>query len=66
MIVISSDAHGNVGGKPYGNAIRYSHSSFLRSMQELFGVDPRRGFPWLGDAVNAADLADLFKPGTLQ
>jgi hypothetical protein len=35
-------------------------------MQEIFGVDPRRGFAWLGDAVNAADLSDLFKPGTVR
>jgi len=35
-------------------------------MQERFGVDPRTGFPWLGDVVNATDLADLFKPGTRQ
>jgi hypothetical protein len=66
FIVISRDAHENVAGRPYGNSIQYSHSSFLRSMQEIFGVDPRRGFPWLGDAVNASDLSDLFKPGTLR
>jgi len=66
FVVISRDAHENVGGRPYGNSIQYSHSSFLRSMQEIFGVDPRRGFAWLGDAVNATDLADLFKPGTLR
>jgi hypothetical protein len=35
-------------------------------MQEIFGVDPRRGFAWLGDAVNATDLSDLFKPGTVR
>jgi hypothetical protein len=66
FIVISRDAHEHVAGRPYGNSIQYSHSSFLRSMQEIFGVDPRRGFPWLGDAVNASDLSDLFKPGTLR
>jgi hypothetical protein len=66
FIVISKDAHENVGGRPYGNSIQYSHSSFLRSMQEIFGVDPRRGFAWLGDAANATDLSDLFKPGTLR
>lgn len=66
FIVISKDAHENVGGRPYGNSIQYSHSSFLRTMQEIFGVDPRRGFAWLGDAVNATDLSDLFKPGTVR
>ena len=45
FIVISKDAHGNVGGAPYSNAIQYSHSSFLRTMQEIFGVSPRTGYP---------------------
>jgi hypothetical protein len=36
-------------------------------MQEIFSASTReRDFPWLGDAVNATDLADLFKPGTLR
>jgi hypothetical protein len=39
----------------------YSHSSFLRTMQEIFGVDPQHGYPWLGDAVNATDLSALFQ-----
>ena len=40
--------------------LNLSHSSFLRTMQEIFGVGP-----FLGDAANADDLADLFKPGSL-
>ena len=66
FIVISKDAHGNVGGAPYSNAIQYSHSSFLRTMQEIFGVSPRTGYPWLGDAANAADVSDLFKPHAIE
>ena len=38
-----------------------THSSDLRTMQEIFGVDPSNGYPWLGDAANAKDLSDLFK-----
>jgi hypothetical protein len=66
FIVISKNAHKNVGGLPYWNTIKYSHSSFLRTMQEIFGVDPDEGFPFLGDAVNATDLRALFKPGTIK
>jgi hypothetical protein len=66
FMIISKDAHPNVGGKPYSNAIQYSHSSFLRTMQEIFGVDPSRGYSWLGDAGNATDLSDLFKPNSIK
>ena len=66
FIIISKDAHQNVGGLPYSNTIKYSHSSFLRTMQEIFDVDPDDGFPLLGDAVNATDLSALFKPGTIK
>ena len=66
FIVISREAHENVDGIPYSNTIRYSHSSFLRTMQEIFGVSPRTGYPWLGDAVNADDVSDLFKPHAIK
>jgi hypothetical protein len=29
-------------------------------------IDPRGGFPWLGEASVASDLASLFKPGTIR
>ena len=60
FIVISKDAHRNVDGRPYASSVNLSHSSFLRQMQEIFGVGP-----FLGDAANANDLSDLFKPGNL-
>jgi hypothetical protein len=63
FIIISQDVHKSVNGKPYSNAIQYSHSSFLRTMQEIFNVDPPRHYPWLGAAAIATDLSDLFKPG---
>ncbi len=66
FIVISKNAHKNVGGLPYSNTIKYSHSSFLRTMQEIFDVDPDAGFSFLGDAVNATDMRDLFKPGVIK
>ncbi len=50
MIVLSPDA--KVG---YSNDIPYTHSSTLRTLEEIFGVQP-----FLGDAANATDLSDLF------
>jgi phospholipase C len=52
MIVLSPDAKG--GG--YSNTIHYTHSSTLRTLEEIFGVTPL-----LSDAARAADLRDLFK-----
>lgn len=52
MIVLSQDAKG--GG--YSNTIPYTHSSTLRTVEEIFGVTPL-----LGDAAQATDLSDLFK-----
>jgi hypothetical protein len=66
FIIISRDAHKNVGGKPYASAVEFSHSSDLRTMQEIFHVDPSSGYPWLGDAVNATDLSDLFRPDAIR
>lgn len=51
MIVLSPLARG--GG--YFNDIRYTHSSTLRTFQEIFAV-----YPLLGDAANATNLGDLF------
>jgi hypothetical protein len=50
MVVLSPVAKG--GG--YSNTIKYTHSSTLRSFEEIFGV------PFLRDAANATDLRDLF------
>ena len=66
FIVISRDAHKNVGGKPFASSEEYSHSSFLRTMQEVFDVDPDDGFPFLGAASIATDLRALFKPGVVK
>jgi hypothetical protein len=43
-------------GRGYSNAISYTHSSLLRSLQEIFGVGPL-----LCDAANATSLSDLFR-----
>jgi len=51
MIVLSPKAKG--GG--YQNTIPYTHSSTLRTIEEIFGVTPM-----LGDTANATDLSDLF------
>jgi len=60
-IVISSRAHKNVDGLPYASPVNLTHSSDLKTMQEIF----RTGGPLLGDAVNATDLSDLFDPGAV-
>ncbi|MBS1723036.1 MAG: phosphoesterase [Armatimonadetes bacterium] len=55
-IVISPLAKGNA----YTNTLKYTHSSDLRTWQEVFDIGPN----WIGDAMNARDLSDLFKPKT--
>jgi hypothetical protein len=50
MIVLSRFA--KVG---YSNTVHYTHSSLLRTVQKIFALSP-----YLGDAVNATDLSDLF------
>jgi hypothetical protein len=59
-IIISDRAHENVDGLPYASPIDYTHSSDLRTMQNIFHVGP-----YLGDAANATDLSDMFKPGVV-
>jgi hypothetical protein len=59
-IVISPRAHENVEGLPYASDVFFTHSSDLRTMQQIFHAGP-----YLGDAVNANDLSDLFKPGVV-
>jgi hypothetical protein len=66
FIVISKDGRENSGGKPFASSIQYSHSSFLRTMQEIFDVDPDDGFPFLGGAATATDLSALFKHGVIK
>lgn len=51
MIALSPRAKGN----GYHNSIYYTHSSTLRTLQDIFGVRP-----YLGDAANAESLRDLF------
>jgi phospholipase C len=50
MIVLSPLAK-----KGHANSIAYTHSSTLRTMQEIFGVTPL-----LRDAAHATDLSDMF------
>lgn len=66
FIVISKDVHPNVKGLPFSTGEELSHSSTLRTMQEIFDVDPKSGFPWLGAAAMANDLSALFRPGTIK
>jgi hypothetical protein len=59
-IVISRHAHRNVNGLPFASPLDYTHSSDLRTMQEIFHLEP-----FLGDAANANDLRDLFEHGAI-
>jgi hypothetical protein len=61
-IVISPDAHPNVGGSPFASDVFLTHSSDLRTMQEIFHVT--RPF-FLGDAIRANDLSSLFADGAI-
>lgn len=56
LIVLSPSAR----GANYSNSIHYTHSSTLRTIQEIYNVRP-----FLGDAANAADLSDLFVTGAI-
>ncbi len=60
-IVISRLAKGNA----YNSTVRYTHSSDLRTMQELFVVRGTAGNGFLADAANASDLSDLFVAGAI-
>lgn len=51
MMVMSPYAKGS----GYSNTIHYTHSSLLRTLEEIFTVSPM-----LGDAASATDLSDLF------
>ena len=59
-IIISPLAHPNVNGRPYGSQLNLSHSSDLRTWQEIFHAGP-----YLLDAANVQDLSDLFAPGAI-
>jgi hypothetical protein len=60
-IIISQRAHKNVNGVPYASPVNFTHSSDLRTMQEIF----RAGSSFLGDAANVPDLSDLFDNGAI-
>jgi phosphatidylinositol-3-phosphatase len=61
-IVISPQANPNVNGLPFASQVFLTHSSDLRTMQEIFHVT---GPLFLGDAVHADDLSSLFAEGAI-
>jgi phosphatidylinositol-3-phosphatase len=61
-IVISPLAHPNVNGLPFASPVLLTHSSDLRTMQEIFHVTSPL---FLGDAVHANDLSSLFAEGAI-
>jgi hypothetical protein len=64
-IIISPLAHENENGLPFASSVDMSHSSDLRTMQEIFHLRASGSSPFLGDAANANDLSDLFQPGAI-
>jgi hypothetical protein len=63
LIVISRLAKGNA----YDSTLTYTHSSDLKSLEELFGVyAPGGGFLGYANTPGTNDLSDLFEPGALQ
>jgi hypothetical protein len=61
-IVISPLAHPNLNGRPFASQVFLTHSSDLRTMQEIFHVT--KPF-FLGDAIHANDLSSLFAEGAI-
>lgn len=61
-IVISHDAHPNEAGLPFASDVFLTHSSDLRTMQEIFHAT--KPF-FVGDAVHANDLSSLFADGVI-
>jgi phosphatidylinositol-3-phosphatase len=61
-IVISPLAHPNEGGVPFASDVFLTHSSDLRTMQEIFHVTNPL---FLGDAIHANDLSSLFADGAI-
>jgi hypothetical protein len=61
-IVISHLAQPNVGGLPFASDVFLTHSSDLRTMQEIFHAT--KPF-FVGDAIHANDLSSLFVNGAI-
>lgn len=61
-IVISSLAHPNEGGSPFASDVFLTHSSDLRTIQEIFHVTSPF---FLGDAIHGSDLSSLFAEGAI-
>jgi phosphatidylinositol-3-phosphatase len=61
-IVISPLAHANVNGLPFASQVFLTHSSDLRTMQEIFHVTEPF---FVGDAIHANDLSSLFAAGAI-
>jgi hypothetical protein len=60
-IVISPLAKGNA----FASTLDYTHSSDLKTLQEIFGVQTPGGFLGDANAPGTNDLSDLFQPGTI-
>ena len=61
-IVISPLAHPNEGGVPFASDVFLTHSSDVRTIQEIFHATSPF---FLGDAIHASDLSSLFADGAI-
>ncbi|HEY2826469.1 MAG TPA: alkaline phosphatase family protein [Pirellulales bacterium] len=61
FIAISPLAKGNA----YQSTVNFTHSSDLRTFQEIFQVAGTSATGYLGDAANVADESSLFQPGMI-
>jgi hypothetical protein len=63
-IIISPIAKGHAY---HNDALTYTHSSDVRTLQQAFPIGPRQGYGFLGettvDAAGAHDYADMFESG---
>jgi phosphatidylinositol-3-phosphatase len=60
-IVVSPLAKGNA----YQSTVKFTHSSVLKTLQEIFQVAGAGPSGYLGDAATVSDVADLFQPGVI-
>ncbi|HEX4511992.1 MAG TPA: alkaline phosphatase family protein [Polyangiaceae bacterium] len=53
----------HVASAGYRSKTALGHASYVRSLQEIFGVSPANGVPFLGKAGGVNDFSDFFQKG---
>jgi len=54
-----------VNGVPFASLVNLTHSDDLRTLQNIFGINPLTGIAYLGNAANAIGLDGLFAAGAV-